>query len=173
MDNAKTRLKVTTSASASQGWVNASASPPTTAASSVMEAVQLLTGSGEVLSSAREPALMKWLVRATPAPVASMPVPSSPSGDIAAAARNAPTGIRSTVCNRSHTESTPGILSAKNSAAASTPEVPSTHADCVACSASGRSSQPSIPASPTPNTVRYTRMPASHASSTPMANRWD
>ena len=90
----------------------------------------MLTGSGEVLSSAREPALSTWLVSATPAPVASAPAPSWPSGDSVAAARNAPAGTRSRVCSRSQPESTPGILSAKNSAAASAPDTPSTHDDC-------------------------------------------
>src|SRR3546814_8547638 len=74
-------LIATTIASASQGYANASASAPTTAASSVNEAVQLLTGSGEVFIIARAPLLSRWLVSATPAPVASMPAPRSPSGD--------------------------------------------------------------------------------------------
>src|SRR6188474_3505674 len=74
--NANDKLIATTSASASHGWVKARVSPPITAASSVTDAVQLLTGSGEVLSKARELALMTWLVSATPAPVASMPAPS-------------------------------------------------------------------------------------------------
>src|SRR3546814_18950046 len=82
-------LIATTIASASQGYANASASAPTTAASSVNEAVQLLTGSGEVFIIARAPLLSRWLVSATPAPVASMPAPRSPSGASVAAARNA------------------------------------------------------------------------------------
>ena len=121
---------------------------------SASEATQLLAGSGEVLSSAREPAFRVWLVRAMPAPAASAPAPSWPSGDSVAAARKAPAGTRARVCSRSQAESTPGILSAKNSASASAPEVPSTHQDCVACSAGGSSTQPSTPARPTPNTVR-------------------
>src|SRR5690606_39273775 len=66
---------LTPTTSASHGCAKASASAPTTAASSPTEAVQLLTGSGEVLSSAREPDLSRWLASATPAPVASMPAP--------------------------------------------------------------------------------------------------
>src|SRR5687767_14299553 len=140
--------------------------------SSAADAVQLLTGSGEVFSSARDPAFSTWLVSATPAPVASIPAPRSPSGDRLAAARKAPTGTRNSVCSMSQPESTPGILSAKNSAPASTPDTPSTHGEVVTSSAAGRSSQPNAPASPTPNTVRYTRMPASQASRMPIANRW-
>src|SRR5678815_4547197 len=60
-NQATTRAKATaiaiTSVSASHGCTKASASPPTTAVSSVTEAVQLLTGSGEVLSSMRVPVL--------------------------------------------------------------------------------------------------------------------
>ena len=44
--------------------------PDTATASSPSDAVQLLTGSGEVLINAREPAFSTWLARATPAPVA-------------------------------------------------------------------------------------------------------
>src|SRR3546814_8362328 len=55
------RLTAPTSARASQGCAKASASPPTTATSSVADAVQLLTGSGEVLSTARAPDLSRWL----------------------------------------------------------------------------------------------------------------
>ena len=128
--------------------------PDTATASSPSDAVQLLTGSGEVLINAREPAFSTWLARATPAPVASMPAPSSPSGEIAAAARNAPTGTRNSVCNRSDAESTPGILSVKNSTSASAPDTPITHGDCAIPSAGGRSSQPNQPATPMPNTVR-------------------
>src|SRR3546814_5981005 len=58
-----------------------------------------------------------------------MPAPRSPSGDSVAAARNAPAGTRSSVCSRSQPLSTPGILSAKNSAIASTPDTPSTHGE--------------------------------------------
>src|SRR4249919_2786778 len=158
--------------SAIHGCANASASPPTTVTSSAAEAVQLLTGSGDVFSSAREPAFSTWLVSATPAPVASIPAPRLPSGESVAAARNAPTGTRSSVCSKSHPESTPGILSAKNSAPASTPDTPSTQGDCATCSAGGRSSHPSMPARPRPKTVRYTRMPASQASRMPMAKSW-
>ena len=67
---ASNALTSTTMVNAIQGCAKASASPPTTATSSVTEAVQLLTGSGEVLSSARDPALSAWLAKATPAPVA-------------------------------------------------------------------------------------------------------
>ena len=65
--------------------------------------------------------------------------------------------------------STPGILSATNSIRASTAQVPITHGDDVACSAGGNAIQPSAPARPMPNTVRYTRMPASHARVRPRA----
>ncbi|CTP88261.1 hypothetical protein XTPLMG728_1845 [Xanthomonas translucens pv. poae] len=141
-------------ASASHGCTRASASVASTTESSLSEAIQLLAGSGEVFSKAREPAFKTWLVSATPAPVASAPAPRWPSWDSVAAARNAPAGIRVRVCSRSQAESTPGILSAKNSARASVPEVPSTHHDSVACSAGGNCSQPHRPARPSPNTVR-------------------
>src|SRR5690606_6707843 len=144
----------TTTASTSHGYDQARASAPTTTTSSVAEAVQLLTGSGEVLSRARDPAFTAWLVRATPAPAAIMPAPSSPSGESAAAARKAPAGTRARVWTRSQAESMPGILSARNSVSASAPDTPSTQGEVVACSAGGRSSQPSAPAMPTPNTVR-------------------
>src|SRR5690606_15343903 len=151
---ATSALAVSTTASATHGHANTSARADTDTASSPSEAVQLLTGSGEVLSSARDPAFNAWLPSAMPAPVASMPAPSSPSGEIAAAARKAPTGTRSSVCSRSDTESTPGILSVKNSTSASAPDTPITHGDCATASAGGRSSQPNQPATPTPNTVR-------------------
>src|SRR5690606_20217338 len=62
-----------TSASASHGQASASPSAPTTTTSSELDAARLLTGSGEVLSMARDPALSTWLASATPAPVASIP----------------------------------------------------------------------------------------------------
>src|SRR5690606_32544657 len=123
--------------SAIHGYASASAIAPTTTTSSEVDAAQLLTGSGDTLSMAREPDLSRWLDRATPAPAASMPAPSSPSGDRAAAARKAPAGTRARVCSRSQAESTPGILSARNSASASAPDTPSTHGEVVTCSASG------------------------------------
>src|SRR5690606_12912925 len=51
------------------------------------------------------------------------------------------------------------------------PEVPSTHHDWVTCRAGGRSSQPNAPARPSPNTVRYTRIPAIHANRIPITKR--
>ena len=128
----------------------------------------MLTGSGEVFISAREPLFNTWLVIAMPAPAASAVPESWPSEESVAAARKAPAGTRARVCNRSQPESTPGILSAKNSVIASAPEVPSTHHDSVTCRAGGRSSQPKAPAKPTPNTVRYTRIPAIHANRIPI-----
>ncbi len=166
------RLQATTTTRAIHGCASASANPPTTTVSSAAEATQLLAGSGEVLSSARVPDLSPWLASATPAPAASTEGLSSPLGDSVAAARNAPAGTRATVWMRSQAESTPGILSATNSVTASAADVPSTHQDSVACRAGGSSTQPSRPARPTPNTVRYTRMPASQASRMPITNRW-
>src|SRR5690606_24687308 len=139
---------------ATHGYANNRARPPTTATSSPAEAIQLLSGSGDVLITARDPALSTWLPRATAAPVNMAPVPRSPSGDRVAAARKAPAGTRASVLSRSHAESTPGILSAKNSIAARGPHTPITQGEAVGSSACGRSSQPRYPAMPTPNTVR-------------------
>src|SRR3972149_3433439 len=86
-----------------------------TAISSVMEAVQLVNGSGDVLMSTRVPALVKWLTVAREPPTRnaanSAAGPTSPTARIA---RIAPAGIRMKVCKVSQPVSTPGVLSAKS-----------------------------------------------------------
>ena len=96
------------------------------------------TGSGEVLISARPPAFAAWVpaVRVPPSrPAANIQAGSwSPS---ARAANNAPAGMRMKVWIPSQTESTAGILSARNSMVSMTPAVPSIHGFSRTWSAAG------------------------------------
>jgi len=79
---------------ASHGYWNASTISPITDRSSVMLSAMLLNGSGLVLTSARSPALLVWLVSA-PAPVSrvrTVVTAGLPSGSTLRAINMAPAG---------------------------------------------------------------------------------
>ena len=85
--------------------------------SSPNDAAQFESGSGDVLIATRLPDLVKWLPAASvPPSIAEVSVHAGGESPKTPAARAAPAGMRSNVCTRSHTESKPGTLSAKNSA---------------------------------------------------------
>lgn len=69
--------------------------PINTAISSVIEAVQLLTGSGLVLIIVRVPALVKCVAEVSPPPI-TIPTVSltGPNSAIASPASSAPSGMR-------------------------------------------------------------------------------
>ena len=80
-------------------------------------------GSGEVLIAILAPALVKWLLAASvPPTIAAARVHAGGESPNTLAASAAPAGIRTSVCARSHSVSTPGILSAKNSTNSMKPE---------------------------------------------------
>ena len=74
---------------------------------------------------------------------AAMTVVVALSAPRAAAASAAPAGMRMTLCMRSHNESTPGILSAKNSTDSITPLAISMAGCCNTASPGGNATQPS------------------------------
>ena len=108
---------------------------------------QLVNGSGEVLMTARVPALAAWV------PAAIMPPPRSAatvcnssfmksSPPTAPAAMRAPAGMRMKVWIRSQMESRPGILSAKNSMKYSSAAAASTQVEDKTAMLSGREITP-------------------------------
>jgi hypothetical protein len=95
----------------------------------------------------------------------------APSAPSAAAARAAPAGMRITLCIRSQSESTPGILSAKNSTHSSTPLAISRAGCCKTARPGGSAIQPACPAAPTRNTTAYRRKPLAQPSAAASASR--
>ena len=87
------------------------------------------------------------------------------------AASAAPAGMRSTLWNMSHSESTPGILSAKNSVNSRPPLAISMTGCSSTCRPPGRSIQPRAPSAPTTNTTRYSRKPLAQPSAAARASR--
>ena len=80
-----------------------------------------------MLITARLPAFAKWLPAASDPPrIAAASVAAALESPNTLAASAAPAGIRMNVCTTSHTVSTPGILSAKNSTANMKPDAAST-----------------------------------------------
>jgi hypothetical protein len=96
------------------GWCVASQRAAMTRPSSNRLASTLDKGSGEVLMAARVVVLAAWLLAASVPPMSAATrasvVLSAPKTPAASAA---PAGIRITLLTRSHSESSPGILSAK------------------------------------------------------------
>ena len=114
-------------ASAAIGCANASHSSVPTARSSPNDAAQFEKGSGDVLITARLPALAKWLPAASEPPrIAAASVAAADESPNTLAASAAPAGMRMNVWTMSHTVSTPGILSAKNSTQNMNPDAAST-----------------------------------------------
>ena len=117
-----------TTASAATGCANASHSSVPTASSSPKDAVQFENGSGDVLMTARLPALARWLPAASVPPrIAAASIDADDESPNTPAASAAPAGMRTKVCTMSHSESTPGILSAKNSTKHMKPDAASTN----------------------------------------------
>src|SRR5262245_31716878 len=107
--------------------------------SSTIEANQLLKGSGDVLINTRVPAFVACdaalkLPPKSPAAIdmAGFTSPTAP------AASSAPAGIRMNVCSASHAESTPGVLSAKNSTQYMNTAAAITSGSCTTTSVSGK-----------------------------------
>ena len=118
----------------------------------------LLTGSGEVLTSARAPALPAWAMNAPPPPArkAATCHTGSPGSTIASASSAPPSG-RIALLMPSHRLSMKAILSAKNSNAAAAPEITSTQglaSTSSAASWSGSAIQPSRIAQPVTKVTR-------------------
>ena len=129
--------------SAAIGCANASHSTVPTARSSPSDADQFENGSGDVLINARLPAFAKWLPAASDPPtMAAASVAAALESPNTLAASAAPAGMRMNVCTKSHTESTPGILSAKNSTQNMNPDAMSTHGCASVARPPGRSTQP-------------------------------
>ena len=151
---ATTRTKTPSSARKSQGWWSAVHRPPPTAASSVTEAAQFETGSGEVLITTRVPALVAWVAALSPPPTRpAANWAAGPTSPTAAAARTAPAGIRTKVLSASQAVSTPGVLSAKNSTTYMKPAAVSTRGLVSAWSSAGSCTLPVAPRSPRTNTA--------------------
>src|SRR5438093_4924722 len=111
----KTRQTRTTTAAAA-GYFSASAPRPMTNASSMKLRNQLLNGSGLVYATARVLALVRCVLEASvpPTSAATALAPGDASPRVATAI-SAPPADLITVCTVSHSESSHGILSAKNS----------------------------------------------------------
>ena len=122
------------------GYLNASQIAASTTASSVNDAAQFENGSGDVLMSARPPALVKCVpaVIVPPRSPAATVIALSES-PVAPAASSAPAGMRMNVCTESQKLSSPGILSARNSIESRNPAAPITHGCCSTCRPGGRS----------------------------------
>ena len=136
------------------GWLVASQTAPITRPSSTRLMATLEKGSGEVLMAARVLVLAAWLLAASVPPssaaTTAMVALSAPN---TLAARAAPAGTRTTLLTMSHSESRPGILSAKNSTNSSAPLAASTAGCCSTCRPSGSGSQPTSPMEPTRKTT--------------------
>ena len=99
-----------------------------TASSSPNDAAQFENGSGDVLISARLPVFARWLPAASEPPtIAAASAAAADASPNTLAASAAPAGMRMNVCTTSHSVSTPGILSAKNSTKNMKPDAASTH----------------------------------------------
>jgi hypothetical protein len=132
-----------TTTPAASGWTTASHNRPPTARSSVSDAVQFENGSGDVLITARLPAFVKWLPAASVPPrIAAVSIIADDESPNTPAASAAPAGMRMSVCTTSHSESTPGILSAKNSTKHMKPDAASTSGCASIASPDGRSIHP-------------------------------
>ena len=128
--------------------------PAGTSASPASDRPMFENGSGEVLTAARVVAFAAWLVAASVPPssaAATAQVDGSAPNTPAASA--APAGMRSTVCTRSQSVSTPGILSAKNSTNSMKPLAASSSGWASTARPCGSSTIPSAPAAPTRNSV--------------------
>ncbi len=145
----------------------ASHKAPRTTASSAKDAVQFVTGSGDVFIAARPPAFMKC-VPAVIVPPSSAAANAQAGPSVALmtpAASSAPAGMRMKVCTTSQTVSTAGILSAKNSIKSMKPVLPST-SGCESNSklfGALQSNQWKCPVRPIRNNTAYRRMPLAHA----------
>ena len=129
-------------ASAPIGCAKASHSTVPTATSSPNDAAKFENGSGDVLITARLPAFAKWLPAASEPPtIAAASVAATDESPNTLAASAAPAGIRMNVWTVSHSVSTPGTLSAKNSTQNMNPDAASTHGCASAASPPGRSTQ--------------------------------
>ena len=134
------------------GCASARYSSVPTNKSSPNDAAQFDIGSGEVLIARRAPALVKWLPAASVPPrIAEASMHAGGESPKTLAARTAPAGMRIKVCTTSHTESKPGILSAKNSAATMNPEAQRTSGCDSTRRCSGISNHPAKPTAPTTN----------------------
>ena len=122
---------------------------PTALISSAIDAVQLLTGSGEVLMTIRLPDLTRCEVAATlPPTIAAASIMAGSASPTAPAASIAPAGKRIKVCSVSQTVSTPGILSAPNSTIYIRPAAPITNGFSRMASSAGRAILPDAPPRP-------------------------
>ena len=96
-----------------------------------------------MLITARLPDLAKWLPAASDPPrIAAASVAAADESPNTLAASAAPAGMRMNVCTTSHTVSTPGILSAKNSTQNMKPDATSTHGCASTARPPGSSIQP-------------------------------
>ena len=147
------------------GCATAAHRPSGTRPSSIRDAPTLLNGSGDVLMAARVVALAVKLVAASVPPRSAATKAMAPLSALKTlAASAAPAGIRMTLCTTSHSESSPGILSAKNSINTMKPLAPSTTGLANKCKPCGRLTQPINPANPVSKTTRYRRMPLAQPS---------
>ena len=87
------KIKTTSPPTKTAGCVCATHKPPTTATSYATDAVQLVNGSGDVLISRREPALMAWVAAdRTPPPMLATSISAVLASAKTVAARTAPAG---------------------------------------------------------------------------------
>src|SRR5215510_8653341 len=107
---------MTTTMAAIVGCARARNATAATKPSSDRLSAQFESGSGLALTATRVPAFAKWLLDASAAPMNAAAVCAAGLALAAeVTAMNAPPAGRMMVCTRSQTESTHGILSAKNS----------------------------------------------------------
>ena len=133
----------------------------------------MVKGSGDVLMAARVVALAAKLVAASvPPSSAATKAIAPPSALKTLPASAAPAGMRMTLCTTSHNESSPGILSAKNSMNTMKPLTASTTGLASTCKPCGKLTQPIKPANPVSNTTRYRRMPLAQPSAPAKAISW-
>src|SRR5688572_19970611 len=123
-----TTISSASTISAATGCSHASHSTTPTARSSPNDAAQFENGSGDVLIAIRLPVLARWLpVASVPPRIAAASVHAAGASPNTLAASAAPAGMRTNVWTKSHIESIPGILSAKNSIANIAPDAASTY----------------------------------------------
>src|SRR5262245_29564610 len=141
-------------AAAAKGYLTARKIRNAVRPSSVRDAIQLVTGSGLVLSAALLDAFRPCADSATPPHRrAAMMRHSGETLEVAAQARSDAAGTRMNVWTTSQTESTTGILSARNSTRYSPAATPMIQGFSRTLSSPGRTSAPARPRNPRTATV--------------------
>ena len=154
---------ITTTTAAAIGYFSATIPSPTTNTSSVRLRIQFVNGSGLAFATARVPAFPKWeLAASDPPSSATRPSTVGLASPRVATAMSAPPIGLIAVCTVSQTESSHGILSAKNSTIYITIAAAITMSLSNTLNCGGSDTQSNRLASPRMATVAYRLMPAAN-----------